>query len=124
MPDNDIAEKRAEHGRAIIAQVRELEAEDKARNEAFAATIKSKNKKYIHRRDPAAAMVAAAIGDPYSSERLRRSDCPFVIKGRTAYYAEDDLRQLAEEISDNFIRRHGTPDKRSRKIRTTSHEPR
>jgi hypothetical protein len=68
MSDVEIHERRAKHGREIIAQVRELEAEDKARFEAFAATIQSKNRKYIHRRDPAAEMVATAIGAPFSGE--------------------------------------------------------
>jgi hypothetical protein len=115
MSDVEIQEQRAERGREIIAQVRELEAEDKARYEAFAATIKSKNKKHVHRRDPAAAMVAAAIGAPYSGELLRRSDCPFVVIAKVALYAEDDLREHAEAILDNAIPRRGTPDKRGRK---------
>lgn len=89
-------DQRAARGHEIIRQVRELEAEDKARYEAFAATIKSKNKKHVHRRDPAAAMVSVAINAPYSGELLRRSDCPFVVISRIAYYAEDDLRELAE----------------------------
>ena len=79
MSDDRNPGRDAERGREIIAQVRELEAEDKARYEAFAATIKSPNKKHVHRRDPAAAMVSAAIGAPYSGELLRRSDCPFVV---------------------------------------------
>jgi hypothetical protein len=115
MSDVETDEQRAERGRAIIAQVRELEAEDKARYEAFAATIKSKNKKYVHRRDPAAARVSAAIGAPYSGELLRRSNCPFVVISRIAYYAEDDLRELAESILDNAIPRRGSPDKRRRR---------
>jgi hypothetical protein len=112
MVDGGTKEQRAERGREIIAQVRELEAEDRARCEAFAATIKSKNKKYVHRRDPAAEMVAAAIGAPYSGELLRRSNCPFVVISRIAYYAENDLRELAESILDNALPRRGTPDKR------------
>ena len=83
---------------------------------AFAATIKSKNKKHVHRRDPAAAMVSAAIGAPYSGELLRRSACPFVVISRIAYYAEDDLRALAESILDNAVLRRGTPDKRRRRV--------
>jgi hypothetical protein len=114
MSDVETQEQRARRGREIIAQVRELEAEDQARYEAFAATIKSRNKKYIHRRDPAAAMISAAIGAPYSGELLRRSNCPFVVISRIAYYAEDDLRELAESILDNAVRRCGTPDKRRR----------
>jgi hypothetical protein len=108
-------EASAARGREIIAQVRELEAADRARFEAFAETIKSKNRKYVHRRDPAAEMVSAAIGAPYSGELLRRSACPFVVIGRTAFYAEDDLRELAESILDNAIRRRGAPDKRRRR---------
>ena len=105
----------SERGREIMAQVRKLEAEeDKARHRAFAATIKSPNKKYVHRRDPAAAMVSAAIGAPYSGELLRRSDCPYVVISRVAYYAEDDLRALAESILDNALIRRGTPDRRRR----------
>jgi hypothetical protein len=115
MSDVETEEQRAEHGREIIAQVRELEAADRVRFEAFAATIKSENKKYIHRRDPAAAMVSAAINAPYSGELLRRSACPFVVISRIAYYAEDDLRELAESILDNAIRRRGAPDKRRRR---------
>ena len=61
MSDVETHEQRAERGREIIAQVRELEAADKARFEAFAATIKSENKKYIHRRSDAAAMVAKRL---------------------------------------------------------------
>jgi hypothetical protein len=107
--------QRPARGRQIIAQVRELEAADKARYDAFAATIKSKNRKHVHRRDQAAAMVSAAINAPYSGELLRRSACPFVVISRIAYYAEDDLRALAESILDNAIRRSGTPDKRRRR---------
>ena len=109
-------EQRAQRGREIIAQVRELEARDRARCEAFAATIKSKNKKFIHRRDPAAEMVGAAIGAPYSGELLRRSNCPFIVVSRIAYYAEDDLRELAEDILNNAPLRRGTPDKRRRRV--------
>lgn len=115
MTDDETDQQLAQRGREIIAQVRELEAEDKARFEAFAATIKSKNKKFIHRRDPAAEMVSAAIGAPYSGELLRRSNCPFVVLSRIAYYAEDDLRALAESILDNAVPRRGTPDKRRRR---------
>ena len=115
MSDVEIHEKRAERGRAIITQVRELEAEDKARYEAFAATIKSRNKKFVHRRDPAAAMVSAAINAPYSGELLRRSDCPFVVISRIAYYAEDDLRELAEGILNSAPLRRGARDRRRRK---------
>jgi hypothetical protein len=112
MSDRDIHDERVQRGREIIAQVRELEAEDKARYEAFAATIKSRNKKFIHRRDPAAKMVATAINAPYSSELLRRSNCPFVVITRIAYYAEDDLRELAEGILNSAPLRRGTPDRR------------
>jgi hypothetical protein len=107
-------EASAARGRAIIAQARQLEAQDKARYEAFAATVQSKNKKFIHRRDPAAAMVSTAINAPYSGELLRRSSCPFVVISRIAYYAEDDLRELAEGILNNAVPRRGAPDKRRR----------
>jgi hypothetical protein len=60
MSDVEIHEQRAARGRRIIEQVRELEAVDKARYDAFAATIKSENRKHVHRRDPAAAMVRAS----------------------------------------------------------------
>jgi hypothetical protein len=113
---DETQEQRAQRGREIIAQVRELEAEDKARFEAFAATIKSKNKKFVHRRDPAAEMVAAAIGAPYSGELLRRSNCPFVVISKVALYSEEDLRQLAESILDSAVKRRGTPDKRRRRV--------
>jgi hypothetical protein len=116
MPDVETKEQLAQRGREIISQVRELEAQDRARCEAFAATIKSKNKKFIHRRDPAAEMVSAAIGAPYSGELLRRSNCPFIVISRIAYYAEDDLRELAESILDNALPRRGTPDKRRRRV--------
>ncbi len=106
--------ERAERGREIIAQVRQLEAEDKARYEAFAATIKSRNKKYVHRRDPAAAMVAEAIKAPYSGELLRRSNCPFVVICKIALYADEDLRQLAEDILNSAPLRRGKPDQRRR----------
>jgi hypothetical protein len=112
MLDNKTQEQRAERGRAIIAQVRELEAEDKARGEAFAATITSPNKRFNIRRDPAAALVAQAIGAPYSTERLRRTDCPFIAISKIALYAEDDLRRVAEDILKGAPLRHGTPDKR------------
>jgi hypothetical protein len=114
MSDVAIHDERAERGREIIAQVRELEAEDKARYEAFAATIKSRNKKFVHRRADAAAMVSAAITAPYSDELLRRSECPYVVISRVAYYAADDLRALAESILDNALIRRGTPDRRRR----------
>ena len=106
MSDVEIHEQRAERGRKIIEQVRELEAADKARYDAFAATIMSPNKKHVHRRDPAAAMVSAAISAPYSGELLRRSNCPFVVISRIAYYAEDDLRDLSRIHSRQ---RHPTP---------------
>jgi hypothetical protein len=112
MSDAEIHEQRAQRGREIIAQVRELEARDRARCEAFAATIRSGNKKYIHRRDPAAAMVSAAIGAPYSGELLRRTNCPFIVVSRIAYYAENDLRELAESILNTAPLRRGAPDKR------------
>jgi hypothetical protein len=114
MSDVETQEQLAERGREIIEQARELREQDEARYAAFAATIKSKNKKYVHRRDPAAEMVSAAIGAPYSGELLRRSNCPFVVISRIAYYAEDDLRELAESILDNAVPRRGTPDKRRR----------
>ena len=97
----------AERGREIIAQVREMEAADRARFEAFAETIKSENKKYIHRRRTAAAMVATAVGTDYSEELLRRSDCPFVVIHKVALYSEDDLRALAESILDSAPLRRG-----------------
>jgi hypothetical protein len=65
-------------------------------------------------------MVSAAIGAPYSSELLRRSNCPFVVISRISYYAEDDLRELAESILNNAIPRRGTPDKRRRRTVTAS----
>ena len=114
MSNVEIHEERAARGREIIAQVRELEAEDKARYEAFAATIKSQNKKYVHRRADAAAMVSAAITAPYSDELLRRSDATYVVISRVAYYAEDDLRELAEGILNSAPLRRGTPDRRRR----------
>jgi hypothetical protein len=58
---------------------------------------------------------SAAINAPYSGELLRRSNCPFVVISRISYYSEDDLRELAESILDNAIRRRGTPDKRRRR---------
>ena len=112
---DETQEQLALRGRQIIAQVHELEAKDRARYEAFAATIQSQNKRYIHRRDPAAAMIGAAIGAPYSGELLRRSNCPFVVISRIAYYAEDDLRELAEDILNSAPLRRGTPDKRRRR---------
>jgi hypothetical protein len=115
MSDVELHEQRAERGRKILAEIRQQDAEDKARFEAFAATVQSPKKKYVHRREPAAAMVAAAIGTPYSGELLRRSDCRYAVIGRTAYYAEDDLRELAEFILDSASERRGTPDRRRRK---------
>ena len=73
MSDVETHEQRAERGREIIAQVRELEAADKARFEAFAETIKSENKKFIHRRSTAAAMVAKAIGTDFSEELAKEN---------------------------------------------------
>ena len=115
MSDAETEEQRAARGREIIAQVRELEAVDKARFEAFAETIKSKNKKYIHRRAAAAAMVGAATGAPYSEESLRKSNCAFVVIHKVALYAEDDLRELAERILNSAPLRRGSPDKRRRR---------
>jgi hypothetical protein len=119
MSDVEIHEERAQRGREIIAQVRELEAADKARYEAFAATIKSRNKKYVHRRGPAAAMVAEAIGTDYGEESLRRSNCQFIVIHKVALYSEDDLRELAESILDNALPRRGAPDRRRNPIRKT-----
>jgi hypothetical protein len=90
--------------------------EDEARYKAFAETVQSPNKKYVHRRESAAAMVSAAIGAPYSGALLRRSDCRYAAKGRIAFYAEDDLRALAESILDKASERKGTPDRRRRRI--------
>jgi hypothetical protein len=109
MSEAELHEQRAQRGRELIAQAREIEAKEKARNEKFAATVKSPNKKYVHRVDPAAEMVAEAIGAPYSGVRLRHSNCPYVIKSRIAFYAEDDLRALAEEILNSAPVRRGTP---------------
>jgi hypothetical protein len=114
MSDVEIHEERVQRGREIIAQVRELEAQDEARYKAFAETVLSPNRKYQHRRDDAAAMVKAAINAPYSGELLRRSDCPYVVIGRVAFYAADDLRALAEGILNNAVSRRGTPDRRRR----------
>ena len=114
MSDVKIHEERVQRGQQILAEVRKQTEEDEARHRAFAATVKSPNKKYVHRRDPAAAMVKAAISAPYSGELLRRSDCPYVVIGRVAFYAEDDLRALAESILNNVLPRHGTPDRRRR----------
>jgi hypothetical protein len=114
MSDVEIHDERVQRGREIIAQVREREAKDEARYKAFAETVLSPNRKYQHRRDDAAAMVAAAINAPYSGELLRRSNCPFVVISRIAYYAEDDLRALAESILSNVLIRRGTPDRRRR----------
>ena len=116
MTDDNPMVGSAERGREIIAQVREMEAADRARFEAFAETIKSENKKYIHRRRTAAAMVATAVGTDYSEELLRRSDCPFVVIHKVALYSEDDLRALAERILDSAPLRRGAPDKRRRRI--------
>jgi len=107
-----LPEERVKRGQAKLAEIRKLMAEDEARYREFASTIQSPNKKYEHRRDPAAKMVEGAIKAPYSGELLRRRDCPYVVKGRTAYYAEDDLRALAESILNNVLIRRGTPDKR------------
>jgi hypothetical protein len=64
MTDDKIPEGNAERGREIIAQVRELEAADKVRFEAFAATITSKNKKYIQ----------LALSTGSSNERFGRAE--------------------------------------------------
>lgn len=104
----------AQRGREIIAQVREMEAADRARFEAFAKTIKSKNKKYIHRRSRAAAMVSEAIGVEFSEDLLRKSDCDFVVLHKVALYSDDGLRELAERILDSAPLRCGAPDKRRR----------
>ena len=112
MSDVETEEQRAARGHEIIAQVRKLEAEDKARLEAFAETIKSKNKKYIHRRSTAAAMVSEAIGTEFSEESLRKSDCDFIVIHKVALYSDDGLRELAERILDSAVRRSGKPDKR------------
>jgi hypothetical protein len=115
MSDVELHEQRAERGRKMLAESRQRDAEDEARHRAFAETVQSPNKKYVHRRGSAAAMVAAAIGAPYSGELLRRSDCRYAVIGRTAFYAADDLRGLAESILDNASERRGTPDRRRRK---------
>lgn len=114
MSDVEIHDERVQRGQQILAEVRKQTEEDEARHRAFAATVQSPNKKYVHRRDDAAAMVSAAITAPYSDELLRRSDCPYVVISRVAYYAEDDLRALAESILDNALIRRGTPDRRRR----------
>lgn len=116
MSDVELHERRAERGRKILAHISQRAAEEDAHYRAFAETVHSPNKKYVHRRGPAAAMVSAAIGAPYSGELLRRSDCRYAVKGRTAFYAEDDLRALAESILNNASERRGTPDKRRRRI--------
>jgi hypothetical protein len=119
MSDVETHEQRAERGREVIAQVRELEAADRASFAAFAETIKSENKKFIHRRRKAAAMVAEAIGTDYSEDLLRKSDCDFVVIHKVALYSDDGLRELAERILDSAPLRRGKPDKRRNPIRET-----
>ena len=109
MSDVEIHEERVQRGRKIIAQVRELEAADKARYEAFAATIKSQNKKYVHRRAGAAAMVSAAITAPYSDELLRRSDCPYVVISRVA-----SRRRRPSRASRRHPQQRSTPSRNAR----------
>jgi hypothetical protein len=103
------------HGRKILAEVRAKQAEDRERNERFAATVESPNKKYVYRVEAAAEMVAEAIGAPFGDQKLRHSGCPYVIKARIAYWAEDDLRKLAEEILNSAPIRRGRPLKPRRR---------
>ena len=119
MSDVETHEQRAKRGREIIAQVRELETRDKALYEAFAETVQSKNKKYVHRRPRAAAMIAEAINTAYSVEQLRRSNCPFVVISKVALYCDEDLRQRSEDILNSAPIRRGTPDRRRNPIRET-----
>jgi hypothetical protein len=114
MSHDNLPEGNAERGREIIAQLREIEAQDRAAYEAFSSSVKSKNKKFIRRRRTAAAMVAEAIGADYSDESLRRSNCPFVVIHKVALYSDDDLRELAESILDSATVRRGPPAKRRR----------
>ena len=114
MSDVEIHEQRAERGREIIAQVRELEAEDKARYEAFAATIKSQNKKYVHRRDPPRRWSAQR-----STRPIRASCCGEAIV-RSSSSPDRALRRRRSSrarrgsFSTTPPTRRGTPDKRRR----------
>jgi hypothetical protein len=50
-------------------------------------------------------MVSAALGYEFTSDALRRSDCPYVVRGRIALYSDDDLRALVErELAQSKIR--------------------
>ena len=97
--------------------MRELAAQDKVRYEAFAATIKAKSKKYVHRRYP-----RCGDGLPQRSERpIRVNYCgEATVRSLSSvksslYCAENDLRELAENILNSAPTRRGKPDKRRRK---------
>jgi hypothetical protein len=65
---------------------------------AFAARVTHPKKKYRRRRAYAAMLVSQAINAPYSERQLRAAKILYIIVGRDALYADDDLRRLAEHI--------------------------
>jgi hypothetical protein len=65
---------------------------------AITARFDHPNRKYRRSREEAAAIVAEAIGAPYSTETLRKTPTPYAsIFGRVRY-ADEDLLALATSI--------------------------
>jgi hypothetical protein len=95
MLDTD-KEASAARGRELIAETEEREAAHRARAEAFAKTIANPHKAFNVTRPAAARMLSEALGYVVTVDAVRRSDCPYVRRGRVALYREADLREHAE----------------------------
>jgi hypothetical protein len=90
---------------SIVETVRELV--DEAR--AFADSVQSPKKKYRRTRDEAAVLLNEATNGRFTGDWLRRTDCPYVMIGKRAMYADDDLALLARHILDNALPRRAAP---------------
>jgi hypothetical protein len=79
--------------------------------DAFAAGVKSPKKKYRRRRSYAAFLVSTAINRPFSTRMLRaEEEIPYLVSGRDALYADEDLQALAERLLEEAKMRGGEPD--------------
>jgi hypothetical protein len=74
-----------------------LEAMDRDAK-AFAAGVANSKKRFRRRRSYAAFLVGRAINAPYSERQLRAARIHYIIVGRDALYADEDLQALAERI--------------------------
>ena len=117
MSDVELHERRAERGRKILADISsQRAAEEEAHYRAFAETVQSPNKKYVHRRGPAAAMVSAAIGAPYSGDSCGAAIAAMPSKDGRPSTPRTTFARSPNPILNNASERRGTPDKRRRRF--------